>query len=353
MITLQEMMDKLKYYNGEPVQFMEVCGTHTNSIFKHGIPGMLSKNIKLISGPGCPVCVTSGNYIDRAAEISMKENTVLYTFGDMIKVPGYNTSLSAAKAKGGRVEIMYSPFDVLNLAIANPSTTFVIAAVGFETTTPIYALLLDKMIKNDIHNIHFLTALKTIVPALEWICGSNPNIDGFIGPGHVSAILGYDIYKKACSKCSIPMAVAGFEAEEIIAAIYDLLIQSERKTSDVHNLYASVVTSKGNPKAISITDKYFQAESASWRGLGSIEGSGLFLRNEYSEYDEDSRSIGVDEKQDQGCRCGEVIIGKVTPDECPWFANECTPSTPHGPCMVSIEGTCGIWFRNGVKKTCK
>ncbi|HZK71448.1 MAG TPA: hydrogenase formation protein HypD, partial [Clostridia bacterium] len=139
MINLQEMMDKLKNYNGKPVQFMEVCGTHTNSIFKNGIPGMLSKNIKLISGPGCPVCVTSGNYIDRTAEISMKENTVLYTFGDMIKVPGYNTSLSAAKAKGGRVEIMYSPFDVLNLAIANPSTTFVIAAVGFETTTPIYA----------------------------------------------------------------------------------------------------------------------------------------------------------------------------------------------------------------------
>ena len=350
MINMQTVLDELKNYDGDVIRIMEVCGTHTNSIHKNGIPSLLSDKIKLISGPGCPVCVTGSGYIDRICEIAKQENTVVYTFGDMIRVPGKDTSLAEIKATGGRVEIMYSPTEVFENAKLHPKLNFYVAAVGFETTIAVYTILLDKIVNSNIRNVKFLTSLKAIIPALNWLCATDHNIDGFIGPGHVSVILGSDVYKPVCKKYEIPMAIAGFEAEHVLLAIYDLIQQHKKKTSYVHNLYKSVVSDNGNVVAHNLIDKYFQLEKTSWRGVGSIDGSGYFLKPEYAEFDAGSKIAETDEVIENGCMCGSVIIGKVTPDNCPLFGTVCTPLKPKGACMVSSEGTCSVFYQNGVRR---
>ncbi|MDP4151871.1 MAG: hydrogenase formation protein HypD [Bacillota bacterium] len=348
MKTIDDYINEIKSYNGPPLTFMEVCGTHTRSIFEYGIHEILPPNIKLISGPGCPVCVTPSGYIDYAAQLSLRENNILCTFGDMVRVPGSKTSLSRVKASGGKINIMYSPMDVIYWAESNPEKTYIVAAVGFETTLPIYALMLDQIVEKNLMNVKFLTSIKALMPALYWICDNSQKINGFIGPGHVSTIIGADVYKPLCEKYHIPLAVSGFSFEHIVAAIYDLIMQSNNKTNEVHNLYTNAVSKNGNTDAKQKISKYFELSESLWRGLGNINDSGYFLSEEYREFDAGSKNDYL-AAEPANCLCGKVIIGQASPHDCPLFKTNCTPLTPVGPCMVSSEGTCGIWFHNQSK----
>ena len=345
----EKIIHYLKEYKGPEIKIMEVCGTHTSSIFKSGIRSLISPKIKLISGPGCPVCVTPAAYIDKCIEYAMKENHVLVTFGDMIKVPGEMGSLSQVKGQGAKIELMYSPIELVDKAEKHPDTTYVIAAVGFETTVPAYAITIEEVEKRGIKNLKLVTALKTVMPALEWICENEEKINGFICPGHVSVIIGSQIYEELAEKYHKPFVVAGFEPEHILAGIYDIVKQLEIPNKDevrVHNLYTNAVKSEGNTRAQEIIYKYFEPNKAMWRGLGIIEDSGLYLKEEYKKYDGGSRGLDKDIELPESCRCGEVIIGRINPDECPMFGQVCHPENPYGPCMVSSEGACGIWYRN-------
>ena len=324
---------------------MEVCGTHTASIFKNGIRSLISPKIKLISGPGCPVCVTPTAYIDKVSEYALRDDCKVYTFGDMIKVPGSEGSLADMKGRGAHVAMMYSPFDAVDAAEREPDITHVIAAVGFETTVPAYALALEEAERKGITNLRLVTALKTVIPALRWICENEDSIDGFICPGHVSVIIGSSVYEELARKYNKPFVVAGFEAEHILAVIYDIVRQIELGHGDVRNLYKNAVRTEGNPKAKEITDRYFAPGAATWRGLGTIENSGLYLRPEYARYDGGSFGLDKDMELPKNCRCGDVIVGRINPNECPMFGTGCTPTKPYGPCMVSAEGSCGIWYR--------
>jgi hydrogenase expression/formation protein HypD len=345
MNNIGEIIDFLKGYAGPEIKLMEVCGTHTDSIFKNGIRSLISPSIKLISGPGCPVCVTPAAYIDKACELALKEGYRVYTFGDMMRVTGSKGSLAAAKAEGADVRIMYSPLELLDKAEEEAGIIHVVAAVGFETTVPAYGLLVEKCLERGLGNIKLLTSLKGIFPALDLVCRSNNDIDGFLCPGHVSVVTGETMYEELGRKYGKPFAISGFTAEHILVSIYDLIKQLEHSSSKVHNLYRSVVRQEGNPKAAEMIDRYFEKTDAVWRGLGVIEGSGYRLKEEYTdfniEYDD-----SVDEKLINGCSCGEVIMGKMNPNQCRMFGSICTPQNPMGPCMVSAEGSCGIWFKH-------
>ena len=345
MINLEEIKSFLLDYSGPEIKLMEVCGTHTSTIVKSGIRSLLSKNIKLVSGPGCPVCVTGSRYIDEAVKFAFSKDYTVLSFGDLLRVPGNEMSLSEAKALGGSVEIVYSPMEAAEKAINNPEKNYVLAAVGFETTIPAYALLLDNLIERKISNVKLLTSLKSIGPALDWLCENESDIDGFIAPGHVASVTGVSVYRLLAEKYRKPFTVAGFEAEHILVAIYDLVMQIVKGRYEVHNLYKSIVSDKGNEKAMEIIGKYFELSSAYWRGMGIIDSSGYSVRENYRDY---GIEIPVREEEisnkSKGCRCGEVITGKIEPYECTLFGKGCTPANPVGPCMVSQEGTCGIYY---------
>lgn len=343
-MEMKQIVAYLKEYDGPEIKLMEVCGTHTASIFKNGIRSLISPKIKLISGPGCPVCVTPTAYIDQCIDYAIKENHVLLTFGDMMKVPGTKGSLSDFKGKGARVELMYSPFEAVEKAEKNPFITYVVAAVGFETTVPAYGLMLEQAKAKGLTNIKLVTALKTVMPALTWICENQQNIDGFICPGHVSVIIGSEIYGKLAQKYHKPFVIAGFDAEHILAVIYDIVRQLEQKNEKVKNLYTNAVRAEGNQKALEVMERFFESGPAMWRGLGMIPRSGLYLKD--AAFDGGSRGLDRDMELPEECCCGDVIVGRINPDQCPMFETKCTPMEPYGPCMVSAEGACGIWYRN-------
>ena len=346
-MDIKQIIDYLQSYDGRPVKLMEVCGTHTAAIFKSGIRSLISDKIKLISGPGCPVCVTPTAYIDKCIEYASKENHVLLTFGDMMKVPGSRGSLSEAKGNGNvNINIMYSPFEALEKAAENPHITYVVAAVGFETTAPAYAMMVKAAKEKGISNIKLVTALKTAIPALEWICENQEDVDGFICPGHVSVITGSNVYIPLAEKYRKPFVVAGFEAEHILAAIYRIMKQLESGENAAENLYRNAVKEDGNRKAVDVMNDVFEEGPAMWRGLGVIENSGLYLNDAFSQYDGGSRALYEDMELPSECRCGDVIVGRINPDQCPMFGRKCSPMDPFGPCMVSSEGSCGIWYRN-------
>lgn len=345
-MQIEQVIESLAQYKGRDFKLMEVCGTHTASIFKNGIRSLISDRIHLIAGPGCPVCVTPTAYIDRCIDYAKRDNHVVASFGDMMKVPGTRGSLSQAKGEGAKVELMYSPLEVVQKAVAHPQLTYVIAAVGFETTVPAYALALEDAIGRGVTNLKFVTALKTVMPALGWICEHEGGIDGFLCPGHVSVIIGSEIYKGLADQYQKPFTVAGFEGEHLLAAIYDLVQQLEQGTHEVHNRYPNAVRERGNEKALALIDQYFTPGEATWRGLGSIPDSGLYLREAYKAYDGGSFDLTEDLELPPSCRCGDVIVGRIHPDACPMFGDGCNPVNPYGPCMVSAEGACGIWYRN-------
>ncbi|MEI7884450.1 MAG: hydrogenase formation protein HypD [Clostridia bacterium] len=346
MRTLQQVKNELKDYQGEKIAIMEVCGTHTSSIFKNGIRSFISPQIQLISGPGCPVCVTSATYIDKIIDYSLQENHCVLTFGDMLKVKGNNLSLTEAKAIGGSVRMLYSPLAALKIAKENKHIQFVFAAVGFETTAPIYALLLEEIIKSKIKNLKLLTAIKTIIPAITYICDNEKSIDAFLCPGHVSVITGSSVYNDLAKKYHKPFVIGGFEGEHILAAVYEIFQQVLSKQYSAKNMYVSVVSEDGNQKANAIIDKYFKHTDDYWRGIGVIKKSALRLKEEYLDFDAGSYFDEYLENSPINCRCKDVILGRINPTDCPLFKRTCTPLSAIGPCMVSTEGVCGIWYKN-------
>lgn len=345
-MDIGEIIRYLKEYDGRPLKLMEVCGTHTAAIFKNGIRDLISPKIRLISGPGCPVCVTPASYIDACTAFARREGCELLTFGDMMKVPGTDGSLSQNKSSAD-ITVMYSPFEALEKAAADPGRTIGIAAVGFETTVPVYALCLQQARARGIENIRLITALKTVLPALEWICENENDIDGFICPGHVSVVTGVHVYDELAARYGKPFVVAGFEAEHILGCIYRIVRQIEMGESVTENLYRNAVREHGNAKALAAIEDVFEKGPATWRGLGEIQASGLYLAGEYARYDAGSRQLTADMELPAACRCGDVIVGRIDPDQCPMFGKGCDPVNPYGPCMVSAEGSCGIWYRNG------
>lgn len=341
-MTLAEMKDFLVNYDGPDIHIMEVCGSHTAAISKNGIRGMLSDKIHLISGPGCPVCVTPTAYVDKLIELAMTPNTCVVTFGDMLRVPGSKQSLSEASGMGGRAVMVYSPMDILALAEKEPETTFVFAALGFETTTPVYALLLEEVIEKEIENVKVLTALKTMPGVIEYLCENGAAIQGYLAPGHVAAVTGSNLFKPLAEKYQIPFAVSGFEGEEILEALCGIVSAylDENTRSRVMNFYPTVVSAEGNIRAQELVAKYFQTTDAAWRGMGIVSGTGMELRPEYEKYDAGSRDLVEDNKRNKACCCDQILMGKMQPQQCPLFGKVCKPLTPQGACMVSEEGSC-------------
>lgn len=345
-MTLEQVVDELREYS-KPIKIMEVCGTHTTSIVKNGIPDLLSPSIRLVSGPGCPVCVTSAAYVDRLVDRAFRPGETVLSFGDLFRVRGSRYSLAQAKADGGSVQLIYSPLEAVALAREHPGHTFVVAAVGFETTTPIYAVLLEELVRSGLGNVRLLTSLKTMPAALAMLCRQE-EIDAFLCPGHVAAVIGTGAFEDLCRRYRRPFVVAGFEPEHILTALHRILYQREHGLAQVENLYPSVVSAGGQTKAQALVDRYFQPANAFWRGIGQIEGSGMVLREPYRQYDLGSGEIGGDIIEG-GCRCGDVLLGRIHPHECPLFGRTCTPANPVGACMLSSEGACGIWYGNGHK----
>ncbi|MCD7722666.1 MAG: hydrogenase formation protein HypD [Clostridiales bacterium] len=343
MTDIKAIAEYLKSYDGEEINLMEVCGTHTASIAKNGIESIISEKIHLISGPGCPVCVTVSEYIDALCSLAWQKNTTVVTFADMLRVRGGKYSPGEAKALGASVISVYSPFEIIKLAQEKKDETFVFAAVGFETTAPIYAVLAQEIIEKGIGNIKFLTSLKVMPPAIRYICENSPKIDGFIAPGHVSTITGANAFAGLAREFSKPFVISGFEGDEILASIY--LLVRLRGRGDVKNLYKSAVKAEPNAKAAKLINKYFEYSPAAWRGLGIMQDSGLYFRAEYSFLDAGSRNL-INDAENNGCKCADVLSGKIRSSECPLFKTICTPETPMGACMVSGEGACFNYYIN-------
>lgn len=345
-MKIDDIVAYLRSYDGPPVTLMEVCGTHTAAISENGIPSLLSPSIRLISGPGCPVCVTVSAYIDRLIELALTPDTTVVSFGDLLRVKGSDRRcLREAQAEGARVNIVYSPFEMLDMAVFDWQTTYVFAAVGFETTAPLYALLIQEAIERGIDNIRLLTALKTMPAACERLAqeAQASGITGFIAPGHVCTVMGSDIFTPIAERYGIPFAVAGFSGESLLNAICALLkLRGEGK---VVNFYPEAVDARANERTLALLDEYFEPCTAAWRGLGRIENSGLRLSEKYARFDIGS-ALAQRDTLPNGCHCGEVISGRSAPDRCPLFGQACTPEHPIGACMVSTEGACFHYYIN-------
>ncbi len=326
---------------------MEVCGTHTVAISKNGLRSLLPPNIRLISGPGCPVCVTPQSEIDASIELARRPKTIITSFGDMIRVPGTRTSLEKEKAEGSDVRVVYSPLDCLDIAKKEPEKEVVFIGVGFETTSPAIAATVLKAKEEKAHNFSVIPAFKLIPPALQALTGAKDvRVDGFILPGHVSTIIGADAY----GFLEIPGVIAGFEAEDILEAI-GMIVKLIRARSrvPVQIQYRSVVRPEGNPAAIKVLYEVFEPSDSNWRGIGTIKGSGLVFRDKYREFDALKKfDVNIqNSKEPAGCSCGSILKGIKTPPECKLFGKKCTPEYPVGPCMVSSEGACSAYYKYG------
>lgn len=333
-----------------PMTIMEVCGTHTMAVARFGLRGLLPKNIDLISGPGCPVCVTPNEYLDHAIAISRLDDVVICTFGDMMKVPGSSTNLEGERAAGRDIRIVYSTLDALDIAGKCPDKKIVFLGVGFETTAPTIAASIRMAADEDLQNYFVLSANKVVPPALAALLAMPAKIDGFILPGHVSTVIGSDSYRQLFDSHPVACAIAGFEPIDILDAIREIAAQISSGAPRLHNSYRRAVTADGNAKAKEAMGAVFEPCDANWRGIGTIPGSGLKIREAYSRFDatrafdvEIERSIEPD-----GCRCGEILTGRIRPADCALFGSSCTPEHPVGACMVSGEGTCAAHHRYGI-----
>lgn len=330
------------------INLMEVCGTHTMSIGRFGFRSVVPDNLHLLSGPGCPVCVTDNRDIDRAIAIARIEGVTVATFGDMMRVPGSTSSLAAEKAAGRDVRIVYSPLDALRIAEAQPRREIVFVSVGFETTTPAIAACLLDAVDRGLANFSMLCANKLTPPALRAIADDpQTRIDGFMLPGHVSTITGLTPYRFLVDEFGLPGAVTGFEPVDILASIELLVRMVVDGAPDIVNAYRRGVDDGGNPMARALTDRVFETVDATWRGLGKLPASGLRIRDEYACYDAQRRfDVRVEPtREPRGCRCGDVLRGRIAPAACPLFGSACTPEHPVGPCMVSSEGSCAAHHR--------
>lgn len=333
---------------GRPVKLMEVCGTHTMSAFRSGLRSVLPPSVSMLSGPGCPVCVTPTGYVDQAVALAGRPKTLVATFGDMVRVPGTELSLERARAAGGRVLVVYSPLDALEAARRQPAVEVVFLGVGFETTVPATAWAVREAARN-VPNFRVLCAHKTMPRAMAALLeGGAVHVDAFLCPGHVSVVIGSEAYEPLCRKHKIPCVVAGFEAPDMLAAIEMALTQVADGRAAVEVQYSRSVDAAGNAKARAALDEVFEPCDAEWRGLGVIPGSGLRLREAYRHRDAAEFLEGLPlpvPREPAACRCGDVLRGSATPAECPLFRTRCTPDNPVGACMVSSEGTCAAWFK--------
>lgn len=364
-------------------KIMEICGTHTMSIYRYGIRQLLPPSISLISGPGCPVCVTPAGLIDAAIDIAKRPGIILCSFGDMLRVPGLKGSLLEAQAEGASVRLVDSPLKALDLARENPEKEIIFFAVGFETTAPTTAAVIEMAAEQGVQNFFILPAHKTMPQALKALFAENPNIvpnkhelpgknekntsilnlkpqisnlglqsspvDALLCPGHVAAISGARAFAFVPAQLGKPAVIAGFEPVDIMLALLLLVKQLATGRAEMINAYPRFVTSQGNLKAKSLVKRVFQEEGTWWRGLGLIENSGLALRSQYRDFDGAHR-FGLDltayaEEEPPGCRCGEVLRGRLAPEECPLMGEICHPENPIGPCMVSSEGSCAAYYR--------
>ncbi len=330
------------------INLMEVCGTHTVSIFRHGIRDILPENIRLLSGPGCPVCVTSVEDVERAMKIASHEDVIFTTFGDMMRVPGNKKCLNDAKAEDADIRVVYSPMDALRIARDNNSKKVVFFATGFETTSPSIAATLYSAEKERISNFYIYCVHKLVPPALEALLNTDEvNVDGFILPGHVSAIIGRRPYLFMAEKYHKAGAITGFDAPDILQGIYLLLEMIHQDVKSIEIQYRRVVKEEGNPKAVDMIEEFFYPVDAMWRGIGKIPESGLSLKGKYMHRDINRIfDLEVDVYHESiECACGDILKGIKLPFECKLFGKGCTPEHPIGPCMVSFEGSCSAYYK--------
>ncbi|MGM0643673.1 MAG: hydrogenase formation protein HypD [Thermodesulfobacteriota bacterium] len=328
--------------------FMEVCGTHTMSIFRYGIKNVLPDSIRLMTGPGCPVCVTAQKDIDAFITFARDKEFIVSTFGDLMKVPGSSSSLQREKSQGADVRIVYSVFDSLNIAYENPEKQVVFCAVGFETTTPTVAATILAALEKKCANFSIYSAHKLTPPALAALMETDGvKIDGFILPGHVSVITGTQGYADVFEKYGIPSVIAGFEPVDILKAVLMLSKQVKAGRPVLENAYERAVLPEGNIRARQVMDQVFTVENSVWRGIGEIPDSGMVLKDEYRAFDA-AEKFGMEVKEAKepaGCACGAILMGLQTPEECRLYNTACTPEHPVGPCMVSSEGACAAYYK--------
>lgn len=324
---------------------MEVCGTHTHEIFRLGIRSLLPESIELISGPGCPVCVTPPDLIDEAVFLALERGATICSFGDLVRVPGTEKSLAGARAEGGKVRVVYSPIDAEEYAKEHPDEEVVFISVGFETTTPSSCIAVSNAQRDSLANFSLLTANKTMPGAYAALKDS---ADAFLYPGHVHAIIGTELCKELAAQ-GVSGVTAGFTANELLTAIAVILVKGAQDEPFFVNCYPRVVKDEGSPAGRTVIEKYMTACDSEWRGLGMIPGSGLRLRSEFSAYDARVK-YSVPEFKGHGnpaCRCGDVLKGEIKPPACPLFGKLCTPQDPVGACMVSGEGACSAYYQYG------
>jgi hydrogenase expression/formation protein HypD len=341
------LIQRIQKTSTRPIQLMEVCGTHTVSIFRYGIRGILPEQIRLISGPGCPVCVTPNGDIDLAIALSRQKDVMIVTFGDMMRVPGSTSSLQKEKAEGRDIRIIYSSLEALKIAKEHPEKKVVFLAIGFETTSPTIAVAILRAKEEKLHNLFFLNSQKRVPPALFALLQSKQvKIDGFILPGHVSTIIGTNPYQFIAKEFDQPAVITGFEPLDILQGIWMLVKQIEENRAAVEIQYRRVVHEEGNPIALSKIDEVFEKDESRWRGLGLIPDSGYCFKESYKEMDVRNFEVEVEPpKEHPECLCGAVLQGIKSPLECRLFKQVCHPENPIGPCMVSIEGTCHTYYK--------
>lgn len=350
---IRKTVDQINATVKSDICIMEVCGTHTHQIARFGIKQLLTPKLRLVSGPGCPVCVTETGYLDALITLLSHENVTVATFGDLLRVRDLSGSLEEQKSIGRKVITVYSPEDVLTLAARNQEETFVLAAVGFETTAPVYAALIQRARREDIRNFVLLTSLKRMEPAIRFLLGEvGVPVDGILCPGHVAAVTGIAPFLPITAEYQIPAVICGFEAMDLIASIGILCGQiTGERPLNFRNAYRRCVRDAGNPAALRLMQEVFETSDAGWRGIGRIPDSALTLNGSWEEYDA-CRRFGLEIRSapdafPDGCQCGKVLIGEMTPDLCENFGRLCNPDHPMGPCMVSSEGACAAYYRFG------
>ena len=346
----QKLLAAIQALGDRPMTLMEVCGTHTMAIARSGLKTLLPGNIRLLSGPGCPVCVTPAEDIDGVLELAMEKNVIIASYGDMLRVPGSTPgdSLLRRRALGARVEIVYSPVDAVSLAKENPGREVVFLGVGFETTAPGTAAAVLTAQEENVKNFSVLSMLKTVEPALRTLIATEGfQVDGFLCPGHVGSIIGEVGFRFLPEEYGLPGVIAGFAPEEILLAVYHLAKQITEGSPRLENDYRRAVRPEGNPLAQAMLNRCFVPRRALWRGLGSIDNSGLALKEELAAFDAEKKFdlTASPAAKPTACRCGDVICGRLSPEACPLFSRRCTPEDPVGPCMVSSEGACAAAYQ--------
>ena len=350
--AFKQIIDEdLKDYDGT-INIMEVCGGHTHTIMKYGIPQLLNKKINFIHGPGCPVCVMPKDRIDSAYELSLQKDLILVTLGDMIKVPGSKGSLQKARSEGADVRFVYSPMDCLKIADENKDKIVVFFAIGFETTTPMTCALMEQVIKQDIKNILFHINHITVPEVMQVLVqDENCKIDAFLGPSHVSVISGSKIYEEFPLSYNKPVVVSGFEPVDVMQSISMIVKQFKEKRANLEIEYKRVVSYDGNLKAQELINKYFKKVPFKFRGIGEVENSGYELKDEFDKYN--AKIVYKDilptqeVKENKACKCPEILKGVAKPTDCKIFGTVCTPTNPIGSCMVSSEGACSAYYKYG------